>query len=112
MPNLFRVAPLALATTLGLLVLSPATFAQSAGTRTSMERCVDGVLSKLARAKAPEGQVGKAVVSQCDKPLRAALGSAIQTGEAPMCSVESCIGMARERAAEEATSAYRQRVAR
>ena len=112
MPNLSRVAHLALVAALHTLLFSSTTFAQSPGTRTSMERCVDGVLSKMARAKAPEAQVGKAVVSQCDKPLRAALASAIQTGEAPMCSVESCIAMARERAAEEATSAYRQRVTR
>ena len=94
-------------TSLNTLLFSTATFAQSAGTRTSMERCVDGVLSRLARAKAAEGQVGTAVISQCDKPLRAALASAIQTGEAPMCSVESCIAVSRQRAAEDATSAYR-----
>ena len=76
-----------------------------------MERCVDSVISRMARAKAPEAQVGQAVVSQCDGPLRAALASAIQTGEAFICSVESCIGMARQRAAEEAKSAYRERLA-
>jgi hypothetical protein len=77
-----------------------------------MERCVDTVLARMARAKAPEAQVGQAVISQCDAPLRAALASAIDTGEAFVCSVESCIGMARQRAAEEARSVYRERLGR
>jgi hypothetical protein len=51
-------------------------------------------------------------VSQCDAPLRAALVSAIQSGEAFICTVESCMGMARQRAAEEAKTAYRERLAR
>jgi len=62
-----------------------------------MERCVDSVLARMVRAKAPEVQVGRAVVSQCDAPLRAALASAIQSGEAFICTVESCMGMARQR---------------
>ena len=77
-----------------------------------MERCVDGVLARMARAKAPEAQVGQAVVAQCDAPLRAALASAIETGEAFICTVDSCIGIARQRAAEEAKSAYRERLTR
>jgi hypothetical protein len=77
-----------------------------------MERCVDTALARMARAKAPEAQVGKLVVTQCDAPLRAALAFAIETGEAFICTVESCIGMARQRAAEEAKSAYRERLAR
>ena len=43
--------------------------AQSAGTRQLMERCVDNVLARMARAKVPEAQVGPAVVSHCDGPL-------------------------------------------
>jgi len=110
MPKFMNMALLAPATILSL-VLSSGAFAQSANARQSMERCVERVLSQMARTKAPEAQVGQAVVSQCDAPLRAVLQSAIQTGEAAVCSVESCIGMARQRAAEEATSAYRGKLA-
>ncbi len=112
MSNVFQITQLAAATVLGGLLLGGTASAQTAGARNSMERCVDNVLSRMARAKAPESQVGHAVVSQCDGPLRAALASAIQTGEAFICSVESCIGVARERASEEARSAYRERLAR
>jgi hypothetical protein len=84
--------------------------AQAAGGRQLMEQCVNRVLSRLGRARAPEGRVGPAVLSECDGPLRAALAEAIQSGEAPVCTVETCIGLARSRAAEEATEAYRQRV--
>lgn len=77
-----------------------------------MERCVERVLSRLARSRAPETQVGRAVVSSCDRPLRMNLAAAIRSGEAAMCTVESCIGLARQRAAEEATDAYRQRFRR
>ena len=104
-------ARLVAAATFTTLLFSTAATAQTVGSRQSMERCVDSVLSRMARAKAPEGQVGPAVVSQCDAPLRAALASAIATGDAFICSVESCIGMARQRAAEEAKSAYRDRLA-
>jgi len=110
-PNRSHAARLAVAT-LATLLLSPVAFAQTSNTRHSMERCVDSVLSRMARAKAPEIQVGQAVVSKCDAPLRAVLASAIETGEAFICSVESCIGMARARAAEEARSAYRERLSR
>jgi hypothetical protein len=81
--------------------------AQGRGARASMESCVKTTLSKLAQARAPEAQVGQAVVSRCDGPLRATLAEAINNGEAFICSVESCIGMARSRAAEEAREAYR-----
>src|SRR5215210_3708335 len=63
-----------------------------------------------ARARAPESQVGPTVLSECDGALRATLAEAIRTGEAGICTVDSCIGLARGRAAEEATEAYRQRV--
>lgn len=106
-----NMAVLAPVTTLTLVFSSGATFAQTAAARQSMERCVERVLSQVARSKTPDVDVGQAVVSQCDAPLRAALQSAIQTGEAAICSVESCIGIARQRAAEEARSAYRARVA-
>jgi hypothetical protein len=94
------------------LLFSATVSAQSAKTRLSMERCVESVLSRMARAKASETQVGKTVISQCEGPLRAALASAIETGEAAVCSVESCIGIARDRAAEEARLAYRERLTR
>jgi hypothetical protein len=38
------------------------------------------------------------------------LAEAIQSGEAPFCTVESCLDMARSRAAQEATAEYRQRI--
>ena len=46
-----------------------AALAQSTGTRQLMERCVDNVLARMARAKVPEAQVGPAVVSHCDGPF-------------------------------------------
>ena len=111
MSYISSAARLVAAATFTALLFSTAATAQTAGSRQSMERCVDSVLARMARTKAPEGQVGPAVVSQCDAPLRAALASAIASGEAFICSVESCIGMARQRAAEEAKSAYRERLA-
>jgi hypothetical protein len=81
--------------------------ANAQGGRASMEQCVKTTLSKLAQSRASEAQVGQAVVSRCDGPLRAALAEAINKGEAFICTVESCIGMARSRAAEEAREAYR-----
>ena len=89
------------------LLSGPGAEARGGGARSSMERCVQRVLTRLARARAPETQVGRAVVSNCDAPLRANLAAAIRSGEAAMCTVEGCIQMARERAAEEATAAYR-----
>jgi hypothetical protein len=77
-----------------------------------MDACVQRVLTRLARSRAPESRVGRAVVSSCDRPLRASLAAAIRSGEAAMCTVESCLAVARQRAAEEATAAYRQRFRR
>ena len=103
---LLSAALIALATA---TLLSPA---HAAAGRQSMEQCVDRVLSQLTRARADEAQVGPTVVSQCDAPLRTALAEAIQSGEAPLCTLESCMGMARSRASEEATAEYRQRLLR
>ena len=98
-----------------LIALTTATLlspAHAVPGRQSMEQCVDRVLARLSRARADEAQVGPTVVSQCDGPLRAALAEAIQSGEAPLCTVESCMGMARSRASDEATAEYRQRFLR
>ena len=85
--------------------------AQAKGGRQLMERCVDQVLSQLARARAAETQVGPAVVSECDGALQAVLSDAIETGEAPaFCKVGFCITLARSRAAQEATEEYRRRL--
>jgi len=65
----------------------------------------------MARHQAPQAQVGQVVVLQCDARLRAALASAIETGDAFICTAQSCMGMARQRAAEQAKSAYRKRLA-
>jgi hypothetical protein len=78
------------------------------GGRQAMQHCATRVLSGLARQRASENQVGSAVLTRCDGPLRAALTDAIQSGEAPNCTVESCLDMARSRAAAEAIQAYRQ----
>jgi hypothetical protein len=86
---------------------SSALAGDATGGKASMERCVKATLSKLAQSRAPEAQVGPVVLSRCDGPLRAALAEAINNGEAFICTVQSCIGMARERAAEEARTAYR-----
>ena len=77
-----------------------------------MDACVSRVLTRLARSRAPESRVGPAVIGSCDRPLRANLAAAIRSGEAAMCTVESCMGLARQRAAEEATAAYRRRFRR
>src|SRR5215213_8052130 len=82
--------------------------AQAAGGRQAMQQCATRVLSGLARRQAPEDQIGSAVLTRCDGPLREALAEAIQSGEAPNCTVESCLDMARSRAAAEAIQAYRQ----
>jgi hypothetical protein len=99
-----------MAAAFSVVLLNSAASAQTAEARGQMERCVDRVLARMARAKTPEAQVGRAVVSECDAPLKAALASAIKTGEAAICTVESCIGMARDRAAQEARLAYRERL--
>ena len=77
-----------------------------------MEQCVQRVLTKLYRAKAPETQVGPSIVQECDAQLRATLAAAIRSGEAGGCTIESCLTMAQGRAAEEATAAYRAQVSR
>ena len=101
---------------LALMVPAGSAEAQSgrggAGGRQGMEQCVQRVLTGLYNQKAPETQVGPTIVSQCDAPLRATLAEAIRTGEAGSCTIESCIAIARERAAGEATAAYRQQMAR
>jgi hypothetical protein len=62
-------------------------------------------LSKLARSRAPE--VGEAVVSRCDGPLRAALAEAITTRPS---SARSRAALAwRAHAAEETREAYHKR---
>ena len=90
------------------IVAGPQGAEAQARSRQSMEQCVQRVLASLAKAGAPETQVGPAVISQCDGPLRATLAESIRTGEAGSCTVESCLALARERAAGEATAAYRQ----
>src|SRR4051812_50160580 len=65
------------------VVLAPGSQAQAnQPSRQSMEKCVGRVLATMARAKAPEVQVGSAVATQCDSPLRATLAEAIKKGEA------------------------------
>ena len=81
--------------------------AQQGGGRQPMEQCVQRVLTKLYKARAPETQVGPAIVSECDAQLRSTLAAAIRSGEAGGCTIESCLSMAQGRAAEEATAAYR-----
>ena len=73
-----------------------------------MEQCATRVLSSLACEHAPETKDGSAVLSRCDGPHGAALADAIKSGEAASCTVESCLDMARSRAAAEAIQAYRQ----
>jgi hypothetical protein len=102
--------PAAVSAALAVLVAASPSPARAAGGRQSMEQCVDRVLTRLARARAPESQVSPTVLSACDGPLRVTLAEAIQSGEAPFCTVESCMGMARSRAGEEATEQYRQRI--
>lgn len=97
----------------GALAATPAAAQGAAGgARDSMEQCVTRVLTGLLRAKTPANQAGRAVVQQCDRQLRATLQAAITSGEAGACTVESCLAIARERAAEEATQAYSQQVGR
>jgi hypothetical protein len=92
---------------------SPAAYGQRGSARGSMERCVDGVLDRLAKAKTPDAAVGRTVVAECDGPLRATLIEAMKTGEARMCaSVEACIDIARKETADRAKEAYRARLAR
>ena len=85
----------------------PAAAQQGSG-RQSMQQCVSTVLTKLARSGTPANQVGSAVVSECDRQLRATLAESIRSGEAGNCTVESCLDLARSRAAEEAAQSYQQ----
>ena len=92
------------------IMLSSVAQAQGGPARASMERCVERVLSGLAKAKAPESEVRHAVLSGCDGPLRATLAEAIKSGEARMCaSFDACIDLARKQTADEAKEAYRAR---
>ncbi|MFL5126863.1 MAG: hypothetical protein ACJ8CS_16750 [Microvirga sp.] len=95
------------------VVLAPGSQAQAnQPSRQSMEKCVGRVLATMARAKAPEVQVGSAVTTQCDSPLRATLAEAIKKGEAGGCTVDACLDLARTRASAEAIAAYRQMTSR
>ena len=80
--------------------------------RDAMEQCVEKLMVRLGRSKTPESQVGQEVVSRCDRELRETLADAIRSGEAPFCSVESCLELARMRAAQEARDEYRERFLR
>ena len=105
------IATLSVATGVTVLSASLPPAAQAKGGRQLMERCVDHVLSRLAQARVAETQVGPAVLSECDGALQAALADAIESGEAPaFCKVGFCITLARSRATEEATEAYRRRI--
>ena len=88
--------------------------AQGGGARALMERCVDRVLTQLARDKTPDWEVGRAVLAKCEGALRDTLVEAMNSGEARgMCaSVEACMQIARKRTADEAREAYRARLAR
>ena len=86
--------------------------AQTASARQAMERCTAAVRKRLARRRVPESRVGLAVVSQCDRQLRATLAASIRSGEAGGCTVDACIDMARAQAAERARRAYLQYVRR
>ena len=84
---------------------------QAAGGRHAMEQCVDRVLSRLTRTGAADSQVGPAVLSECDQPLRLVLSDAIESGEAPgLCRIAFCLDLARSRAAQEATAEFRRRI--
>lgn len=79
--------------------------------RAWMEQCVGDVLRQLAVQQVPEVQAGPTVVRYCDAPLRATLAQAIQSGEAAICTVDSCIGMARDRVIQEIGPEYRELLA-
>ena len=95
------------------LTLAPTSEAQAnQSSRQTMEQCVGRVLATMAKSKAPEIQVGSAVTTQCDSPLRATLAEAIKKGEAGGCTVEGCLDLARTRASAEAMAAYRKMTSR
>ena len=105
------IPTLSLLTALAGFAATLPTPTHATGGRLLMERCVDSVLSRLARAKAAEARVGPAILSECEGALQVALADAIESGEAPaVCKVGVCLSMARSRAAQEATEAYRRRV--
>ena len=106
----FSALALAAGAALPLLLSAgtPAT-AQSAA-RNAMERCVDRVLTRLQREKHPEPGVGRIVTTQCDKELQATLAEAIAKGEASTCTVEKCIGVARDETSREAREEYQKRL--
>jgi hypothetical protein len=80
--------------------------------RARMEQCADKVMRQLAQARVPEAQAGPAVAQYCDASLRAVLAKAIQNGEAAICTVETCTGIARERVADEVLPIYRELLAK
>jgi hypothetical protein len=100
------------AASVALIVAASVAASAQGEARRSMERCVSSVLSRLARMGAPVSEVGPVVVARCDGPLRATLAEAIRSGQAGACTVESCMNLARNRAAEEATQIYRLRTRR
>ena len=97
-----------------MVITTSSAQAQGGGARSLMERCVDRVLTQLARDKAPEWEVGRAVLGKCESALQATLVEAMNSGEARgMCaSVEACMQIARKRTADEAKEAYRARLGR
>src|SRR3954468_3575631 len=98
-----------------LIALTTATLpspAHAAPGRQSMEQCVDRVLSRLARARADEAQVGPTLLFPCDGPSAAPGGGAIGRGRPPLATAESCRAMAGSGASDEATAEYRQRFLR
>jgi hypothetical protein len=104
----FLAAVLGASLVFGMAAGAGAALAAQPGTaRHSMEQCVSRILSRLASSRASESQVGSVVLAQCDKQLRATLAAAISSGEAGFCTVETCMGLARDRAAAEAAAAYR-----
>ena len=58
---------------LACLAVTTPTAAQAAGGRQAMQHCATRLLSGLARQRASEDQIGSAVLTRCDGPLRAAL---------------------------------------
>lgn len=77
--------------------------------RKAMQQCVSGVLSRLARANAGVEQVGPAVNQRCASQLRTVLAAEITAGRAPCSSVDACLPMAKDQAAQQAIFSYQQR---
>jgi urease accessory protein UreF len=108
-----KAAPLYIAAALIFCAASSSVgHAREAPQRDAMEQCVENLMVRLGRLKAPESQVGQEVVSRCDRELHETLAEAIRSGEAPFCSVETCLELARMRAAKEAREEYRERFLR